>query len=68
MIVIITWRYKTHMEKQWYVLTSNTSWSNVDEAVLSGPYTTKEKALSHCWDSSCWPELMTVEEALAKTF
>jgi hypothetical protein len=56
------------MNKQWYVVTNNTSWCNVDEAVLSGPYTTQKEALSHCWDSSCWPELMTVEEALAKTF
>lgn len=54
--------------KQWYVITNNTSWSNVDETVLSGPYTTKEEALSHCRDSSCWPELMTREEALAITY
>ena len=56
------------MEKQWYVITSNTSWCNVEEAVLSGPYTTKEEALSHCWNSSYWPELLTVDEAKAITY
>jgi hypothetical protein len=50
------------MEKQWYVITNNTSWSNVDEAVLSGPYTTKKDAMSDCKDTSYWPELLTKDE------
>jgi hypothetical protein len=54
--------------KQWYVITNNTSWCNVDEAVYSGPFANKEQALSHCCDSSCWPELMSAEEALAITY
>jgi hypothetical protein len=59
--------------KQWYVLTSNTSWCNVDEAVLSGPYTTKEEAVEHTKfngfvQSDRWVELLTVEEALAITY
>jgi hypothetical protein len=56
------------MKKQWYVITNNTSWCNVEEAVVSGPYTTKEQAMLNCKDTSCWPELLTEDEALAITY
>jgi len=55
------------MKKQWYVVSNNTSWCNVEKAVLSGPYTTKEQALSSCYNSS-WTELLTAEEAEALTY
>jgi hypothetical protein len=56
------------MDKQWYVITNNTSWSNVEKTLVSGPYTTKEEALTKCVDTSCWPELMSAEEAQAITY
>lgn len=61
------------MDKQWYVITNNTLKSNVDEAVLSGPYTTKEEAVENTKFNGfvqCdrWVELLTVEKALAITY
>ncbi len=51
------------MPKQWYVISCCTSWCNIDEAVISGPYTTKEEAQANCVDTSCWLEFLSAEEA-----
>lgn len=61
------------LKRLWYVLTSNTSWCNVDEAIYSGPHTTKEEALEHTKfngfvQSDRWVELLTEEEAQALTY
>lgn len=53
---------------QWYVITNNTSWCDVEKAIYSGPYSTKEEAEASCLDASMWPELMSAEEALAITY
>jgi hypothetical protein len=51
--------------KNWYVVTNNTSWCDVEKALLSGPYTTMNQAYTKCLDTSMWPELLTIEEAKA---
>lgn len=53
---------------QWYVITNNTSWSNVEKALVSGPYTTEKEALTKCTDLSCWPQLLTAEEVKSITY
>lgn len=52
----------------WYVLTSNTSWSNVEKAVIAGPFNTKEEADTECVDTSCWVEFLTPTEAEEITY
>ena len=52
----------------WYVITNNTSWCDVEKAIHSGPYTTKDEAKAKCLDASMWPELMSAEEAEAITY
>jgi hypothetical protein len=59
--------------KQWYVITNNTSFCNVNEAIYSGPHTTKEEAIEHTKfngfvQSDRWVELLTIIEALAITY
>lgn len=52
----------------WYVVTNNTSWSDVEKAIHSGPYTTMNEAYASCLDTSMWPELLTTEEAESITY
>ena len=54
--------------KYWYVLSSNTSWANVEKAIVSGPYTRKEEAEKYCLDTSYWVEFLSKEEALELTY
>ena len=53
---------------EWYVVTNNTSWINVDLALVSGPYTSKVKADINCAYTSEWSLILTKQEAAKITY
>ena len=53
---------------EWYVVTNNTSWTDVEVALVSGPYTSKVKADINCVDLSQWAAMLTKQEAATITY
>lgn len=52
----------------WYTVSSNTSWANVEKAIIAGPFNTKKEADKECIDDSCWVEFLSPEEAKEITY
>ena len=53
---------------EWYVVTNNTSWIDVEVALVSCPYTSKVKADINCADTSEWSLILTKQEAAKITY
>lgn len=52
----------------WYVVTNNTSWCDIEVALVSGPYSVKAEAEKQCMDNSQWVLLLTPEDAAKITY